>query len=68
MEMTTIAIPKVLKQEISQFGTKSETFSQIIARLVESAKQRQLHDLLMSGEGCVTIEEAIAEAKKKWPR
>lgn len=68
MEMTTIAISKELKNQVSEFGNKGETFSDIISKLVKSAQQRLLHDVLMSDEGCVTIEEAIAEAEKKWPK
>ena len=62
--MTTIAIPKNLKKKISEFGNKNETFSEILSKLVKSAEQRLLDDLLFSEEGCVTIEEAIKEAEK----
>jgi len=68
MENTTIAIRKDLKEKIMEFATKKETYSDIIERLLKSAEQRLLHDVLMSREGCVTIEEAIEEAEKKWPR
>lgn len=64
--ITTISIKKDLKKRISEFGTKEETFSDILERLLKSAKQRLLHDVLMSEDNCVTIEKAIAEAKKKW--
>jgi len=68
MEHTTIAIRKDLKEKITEFATKKETYSDVIERLLKSAEQRLLHDVLMSDEGCVTIEEAIEEAEKKWPR
>ena len=68
MENTTIALTKELKEKISEFGNKGETFSDILQRLLKSAEQRLLHDVLMSREGCVTIEEAIEEANKKWPK
>jgi predicted CopG family antitoxin len=68
MEMTTIAVSKELKKKISEFGNKGETFSDILERLHKSAEQRLLHDILMSREGCVTIEEAIKEAEKRWPK
>jgi len=68
MENTTIAIRKDLKEKMAEFATKKETYSDIIERLLKSAEQRLLHDVLMSREGCVTIEEAIEEAEKKWPR
>jgi predicted CopG family antitoxin len=68
MENTTIALSKDLKERISEFGNKGESFSDILERLLKSAEQRLLQDLLMSREGCVTIEEAIKEAEGKWPK
>ncbi len=68
MGMTTIALPKELKDKISEFGNKGETFSNILLKLIKSAEQRLLHDILMSKDGCVTIEEAIEEAEKRWPK
>lgn len=68
MEHTTIAIPKNLKEQMQEFGSKGETYSEIIARLIKSAKERQLHDILMDEKGFIPIEEAIKEAEKKWPK
>jgi predicted CopG family antitoxin len=68
MENTTIAISRVVKDKISEFGNKGESFSDILERLLISAEQRLLDDILMSREGCVTIEEAIREAREKWPK
>lgn len=66
METTTIAITKEVKEKISEFGNKGESYSDILTRLVESARKRQIHDLLMSEEGTISIEEALEEAKKRW--
>jgi predicted CopG family antitoxin len=68
MENTTIALSKDLKERISEFGNKGENFSDILERLLKSAEQRLLHDILMSKEGCISIEEAIKEAEEKWPK
>lgn len=68
MENTTIAIPKSLKEQMQEFGSKGETYSEIIARLLKSAKERQLHDLLMNEEGTISIDEALANAKKQWQK
>jgi len=66
MENTTIAVRKEVRDKISEFGNKGESFSDILERLLISAEQRLLNDILMSKEGCVTIEEAIKEAQGKW--
>jgi len=68
MVNTTIAIPKDLKKEIEEFGFKGETYSEILARLLKSAKERQLQDILMDEKGFIPIEDAIKEAEKKWPK
>ena len=68
METTTIAITRDVKADIMEFGNKGETYSDIIQKLLKSARERQLHDLLMNEEGCISIEEARKELNKKWPR
>ena len=66
MGTTTIAIKKELKEKITEFGNKGESYSEIIERLIRSAKERQLHDLLMGAEDTVSIDEALMKAKKRW--
>ncbi|MCR4327244.1 MAG: hypothetical protein NUV46_01540 [Nanoarchaeota archaeon] len=68
MEMTTIAITKDLKNKLSEFGNKGESYSEILSRMYKSAVERQLHDFLFSTKGFVQIEEAVEEANKKWPK
>ncbi|MBU1245460.1 MAG: antitoxin VapB family protein [Nanoarchaeota archaeon] len=65
---TTISIPKELCERIKEFGNKGETYSDVISRLYESAKERQLHDLLMGEKGTITVEKALAKAKKTWQK
>lgn len=66
MEMTTIAVRRDIKTKIDEFGNKGETYSDILLKLYEAAKKIQLRELLMSSEGCVSIDEAIREAEEKW--
>jgi len=66
MENTTIAISNEIKAKINQFGTKGETYSEILERVLESARKRQLHDLLMDEKDTVPIEDAISNSKKRW--
>ena len=68
MDNTTIAIKRDIKEKIMEFGNKGESYSDIIERLIESARERQLHDLLMSDENTISLEEARKELNKKWPR
>lgn len=66
MQNTTIAISPAIKTEIEQFGTKGESYSEIIAKLLKSAHKRMINDVLIDETGCITIEEALANAKKRW--
>lgn len=68
MENTTISVSKAIRDEIMEFGNKGETYTDIIKRLIESAKKRQLQDLLMNEEGTISAKEALEKAKKKWLR
>lgn len=66
MEMTTIALTKETRDEIKQFGSKGDSYSDIVMKLLKSARQRQLDDLLMNEEGTISIDEALSKAKRKW--
>ena len=68
MEMTTIALKKNIKEEMKQFGNKGESYSEIISKLIKSAKERQLSDLLMDEKDTISIDEALTNARKKWQK
>jgi hypothetical protein len=65
---TTIAIPNELRDQLKEFGSKGETYGDILERLLNSAKERQLQELLMDETNCVPVSEALARAKKKWQK
>ena len=66
MKNTTIALRQDVKEKIMEFGNKGDTYSDIILNLLESAKKRQLQDLLMDEKDTLTIDEALSNAKKRW--
>lgn len=68
MEDTTIALKRDIKEKIKEFGYKGETYSDIISRLLHSAKERQLHDLLMDEKDTISIDAALENAKKQWQK
>ena len=67
MEITTIQLSKMLKEKISSFGQKGESYEDILKRIYALAVKEQLREFLMSDEGYVPIEEAVKEAGDKWP-
>jgi predicted CopG family antitoxin len=56
-----------MKQDLILFGDKGESYADILGRLVESAKKRQLQDLLMNEENTISAKDALKEAKELWP-
>ena len=68
MEITTIQVSKEMKEKIASFGTKGESYEEILRRVYSMAVKEQLREFLMSEEGFVPIEAAIKEADKKWSK
>ncbi len=67
METTTIAVKREIRDMINEFGNKGETYSDILVRIVSAAKKVQIRELLMDESGTVTAEEALKEARRRWP-
>jgi predicted CopG family antitoxin len=63
---TTISISKEIRDKIKEFGNKGDSYTNILEKLYESAKARQIQDLLMNEDNCAPIGDAIERAKKKW--
>jgi len=63
---TTIAISTRIRDEIKEFGNKGETYDNILERILKSAKERQLQELLMDTSDSILASEALEKAKKKW--
>ncbi|MFA6462218.1 MAG: hypothetical protein WCV90_08205 [Candidatus Woesearchaeota archaeon] len=61
---TTIAISEEVRDQIKEFGIKGETYDEVLSRLLNSAKERQLQELLMDTTNCLTVKEARAKLKK----
>lgn len=65
---STIQLSAETKHLISTFGTKEDTYEEIIKRMYELAVKEQLREFLMSSENCLSLDEARKELNKKWPR
>jgi hypothetical protein len=65
---TTIQISKETKELIGSFGTKEDTYDDIVRRLYDFAVKEQLRQFLYSSEDSISIDEARKELEKKWPR
>ena len=65
--VTTIQLSHELKEKIANFGSKNETYEEILERLYDMAIETQLRKYWMSDENTITIEKDIKEAERKWP-
>ena len=65
---TTIQISQETKSLIGTFGSKEDTYEDIIKRMYKLAVKEQLREFLMSSENTISIDEARKELEKKWPR
>ena len=68
MAITTIQLSKETREKIASFGTKGESYDEILKRIYNLAVKEQLKQFLMTDEGYISIEEARKELNKKWPR
>ncbi|TKJ17503.1 hypothetical protein CEE44_03130 [Candidatus Woesearchaeota archaeon B3_Woes] len=55
---STIQLSKCTKELVSSFGTKEDTYEDIIKRIYKLAVKEQLREFLMSSKNTVTLEEA----------
>ncbi|MEK6947055.1 MAG: hypothetical protein AABX32_05610 [Nanoarchaeota archaeon] len=65
---TTIAVSEEIRDQIKEFGRKGEKYEEILARLLNSAKERQLQELLMDEKGTTAINAALGRARKRWQK
>ena len=66
--MTTIQLTKSTKELLNSFGTKEDTYEDIIKRMYSLAVKEQLREFLLSSEDTIPIDEAIRRAKNRWRR
>lgn len=65
---STIAVPNELKQELREWGSKGESYADILSRILKKMKERQLEEFLLDDTDCVPIEQALKEAKATWQK
>jgi hypothetical protein len=68
MEITTIQLSKEIKDKISSFGIKGESYDEILKRIYSLAVKEQLRQFLLSSENTISLDEFEKEINKKWPK
>ena len=65
---TTISVTEDIRERIKEFGSKGETYSEILTRLIGAAQEQQLRTLLMDIKGTSPVKDALAKARKRWQK
>ena len=65
---STIQLSNETKTLIGTFGSKEDTYEDIIKRMYQMAVKEQLREFLMSSENTITIEEAMKEHERRWSK
>ncbi len=68
MKITTIQVSEETKNKIASFGSKGESYEEILKRVYNMAVKTQLREFLMSSDNTISIEEARRQVEKEWPR
>ena len=66
--ITTIQLSEETKELISSFGTKKDSYEDILKRMYALAIKGQVREFLLSSENTIPIDEARKELDKQWPR
>ncbi len=68
MATTTIQIHQETKSAISTFGTKEDTYDDIIKRMYDLAVKEQLREFLFSSKKTITLAEARRRHAERWQK
>lgn len=65
---TTISLSGEMKEKLKHLGKAGDSYDDIIRRMYEATKKTLLLQYLYDESDSTGINEAIAEARKRWPR
>lgn len=66
--VTTISVSKDMKEKLRNLGRAGDSYDDILRRMYEATKSNLLLHYLYDTSDSVPIDEAIADAKKRWPK
>ena len=65
---STISISNEMKDNLKNLGRAGESYEDVIKRMYELTKKQILLHYLYDDKECISIDEAIKEAKEKWQK
>ena len=65
---TTISISRELKDKIRNMGRAGDSYEDVIRKMYELTSKQIILNFLYDTSDSVPIDDAISEAKNKWPK
>jgi len=65
---TTISISEEMRDILQEFGTKGETYDDILKRLYSHIRKNQIQQILMDDKNTVPVKDALKRAKTRWQK
>ena len=65
---TTISISTELREKLKNLGRTGDSYEDVISRMYEVTRKNLLLAYLYDTSDSVTIEEALAESRKRWQK
>lgn len=65
---TTISISNELKEKLKNLGRTGDTYEDVIGRMYQITRKNLLLSYLYDESDSISIKDALAEAKRKWPK
>jgi predicted CopG family antitoxin len=65
---TTISISVEMKEKLRNLGRAGDSYDDVIRKMYEVTKKNLLMTYLYDESDSVSIDEAIAESRKKWQK
>lgn len=65
---TTISVSEEMKEKLRTFGKSGESYDDILRRMYEATKKNMLLQFLYDDSDSISIDEAIAESRKRWSK
>ena len=66
--VTTISLSREMKEKLRQLGKSGESYDDIIRKIYEATKENILLQYLYDESDSISIDKAISDAKKRWPK
>lgn len=65
---TTISISQEMKEKLRNLGKAGDTYEDVIKKIYDIANEHILISYLHDTSDSVPIQDAIKEARKRWPK